>query len=283
MWSASFATPELAAAEVPAAMSPRRRRLARFLGLLLQLGRIWLAAVVVAERVDRERLFALKRGHAHRLLSRLAIEVVVRGEAPPYDEPVLVVANHVSWLDPYALNCVSGARFVAKSEVEEWPVIGVSAKRFGTFFIRRGSCRSAARVKDQLARALRSREPVGAFPEATTSDGGEVLRFYPAMFQAAIEARAMVQPVAIRYRAADGRPTDAAAFIGDMSIADSLRRILPQRRLLVELTFCAPLYSRGGSRKELARRARRSIADALQLPCDDQPAPSPRPLARKAA
>lgn len=281
MWNASFATPELAPVHLAA---PRRTRVTRLLALLLQLGRIWLAAVVVAERVDRERLFALKRRHAQRLLSRLGIEVVVRGEAPPYDEPVLVVANHVSWLDPYALNCSSGARFVAKSEVEQWPVVGVSAKRFGTFFITRGSCRSAARVKDQLARALRSRDPVGAFPEATTSDGGEILRFYPAMFQAAIDARAMVQPVAIRYRTGDGHPTDAAAFVGDMSIADSLRRLLPHRRLIVELTFCAPLYSRGRCRKDLAARARQSIATALQLPCDDQPASSPRRTStRKAA
>jgi len=286
MWSASFAAPELAPIDSDRGRAtPVLSRIGRLSGLLWQLGRIWLSATVVAERVDRERLFALRRHHAQRLLARLRIEVAVHGEVPAYDEPVLLVANHVSWLDPYALNTVSGARFVAKSEVEAWPVVGTSAKRFGTFFLARGSCRSAARVKDQLARALRGRDPVGAFPEATTTDGGEILRFYPAMFQAAIDARAMVQPVALRYRTADGRCTDAAAYVGDMTIADSLRRLLPEPRLVVDLVFCPPLYSRGRERKELATRARRNIADALGLSCGDQPAhPSQLyPLPRKAA
>ena len=193
------------------------------------------------------------RGECCRLVD---VEVVTSGEVPAYDEPILLVANHTSWLDPYALNCVSGARFVAKSEVASWPVIGVSSKRFGTFFLVRGSCRAAARVKNELTRALRGRDPVGVFPESTTSCGDTVLRFYPAMFQAAIDACVMIQPVAIRYRTKDGKPTDAAAFIDDMRVVDSLRLLLSASPLVVELIFCAPLYSRSRIRKELAARSR---------------------------
>lgn len=275
MWSVSCATPEPAGrAGDPLPETGLATRAARVAGLLVHLGRIRAAASLVAGRLDREASFALRRRYAGRVLAALGLEIDVAGDPPPYDEPVLVVANHVSWLDPYALNCLTGARFVAKSEVAGWPVVGHSARRFGSFFIERGSCRSAARVKDQMARALRSRDPVAAFPESTTTDGRRLLPFYPAMFQAAIDARAMVQPVALRYLASDGRPTDAAAFVDDMTIADSLRRLLPQRKLVVELTFCPPLYSRGRSRRELATRARRAIADALGLAHDEEP---PRP------
>lgn len=279
MWSASFAPPDL-----PAPASGRTspvglpRRAARSCRLAAELLRAWGAAVLMAGRLEREREYALRRRLAAGLARSLGFHVVVRGDPPPYDEPVLLVANHVSWIDPYVINCASGARFVAKDEVAAWPVIGTSARRFGTFFLRRGSCRSAARVKDQLARALRGRDPVGVFPEGTTTGGGEVLRFFPAMFQAAIDARVMVQPVALRYLDAAGRPTDAAAFIGDMTIADSLRRILPQRRIVAELTFCTPLYARGRQRRELAGRAREVIADSLGL----APAPAARPWPKAA-
>lgn len=277
MWSEFCATLEPAASrfDVPRPAG-RLLQLARLFRLLAHIGRIWASAILVAGRLERERSFDLRRRHASMLLDLLGLEIQIYGEPPPYDEPVLVVANHVSWLDPYVINCLSGARFVAKSEVETWPVIGTSARRFGTFFLKRGSCRDAARVKDQLARALRSRDPVAAFPEATTTDGPSLRRFYPAMFQAAIDARAMVQPVAISYRTADGRPTDAAAFVDDMSIADSLRRLLPVRRLIVELTFCPPLYARGRDRKELAQRARSLIGGALGLARDEEPSPPAR-------
>lgn len=270
MWSASFATSEPDAAVLDIdSPTPLPARIARVLRLLTHLGRIRAAASLVGGRLDRQRDFALRRRYASHLLATLGIELVVEGDPPAYDEPVLVVANHTSWVDPYALNCVTAARFVAKSEVAAWPVIGPSAQRFGSFFIERGSCRSAARVKDQLARALRSRDPVGVFPEATTTDGSRLLRFYPAMFQAAIDARAMVQPVAVRYLDAGGQPTNAADFIGEMTIADSLRRMLRLRKIIVELTFCPPLYSRGRTRRELAARAHGLIAEALQLPHED--------------
>lgn len=274
MWSASFATRELASSRLDHCLPTSiARRLARLTRLLVHIGRIWASATFAAGGADRDRLLALRRRHAAKLLEVLGVEVEVYGDPPAYDEPVLVVANHVSWLDPYVINCINGARFVAKSEVATWPVIGTSAQRFGTFFLERGSCRAAARVKDQLARALRSRDPVAAFPESTTTDGTNIRRFYPAMFQAAIDARAMVQPVAISYRTVDGRPTDAAAFIDDMSIAESLRRLLPVRRIIVDLTFCPPLYARGRDRKELALRARAQIAGALGLHHDEQPSP----------
>ena len=267
MWSASSATREprhpILGGE-PRAGVPRQ--LARTCRLAAEVARIWAHAVLVAGRMERDREFDLRRRCARRLTSSLGLEVSVVGDPPPYDEPVLLVANHVSWVDPYVLNCASGARFVAKSEVANWPFIGVSARRFGTFFIRRGSCRSASRVKDELARALRSRDPVGVFPEATTTDGSALRRFYPAMFQAAIDARAMVQPVALRYLPASGRPPDSPAFIGEMTLADSLRRMLPVRTIVAELTFCPPLYARGRTRRELAARAQESIGAALRPP-----------------
>jgi len=235
----------------------------RFVGLLVVLARLWFVALFTAPRLTRlQRSHAVRRW-ARQLLHTLCVEVRTRGHVPASDAPLLVVANHTSWLDSYALNTVSTARFVAKSEVRGWPIIGTIAERFGAIFIKRGCPRGAARTVAVLAQALIDAEPVGGFPEGTTSEGRGVLRFYPAMFQAAVLSGARVQPVAIRYRAADGAPTDAAAYVGDMTVFESLRRMLREPRLTAELIFCAPLDSTGRTRRELAALAHAAIAAAL--------------------
>ena len=185
----------------------------------------------------------------------------------PAAEAALLVANHVSWLDTYAIHTVDAARFVAKSEVAAWPVIGAIAARFGTIFIKRGCFRSAARTVGALAEAL-CRGRIGG----RLSRGDDqrrprrCCRFYPAMFQAAVlhrGARAAGGPALSRPPTA--RRSRRAPFVGDMSVADSLRLLLREPRLTVEVIFCAPIDPYGLSRRELARAARAAIAAALGL------------------
>ena len=240
-------------------------RALRFTGLLLFLLRLYLFACALAPPLAPARRARLVRRWARRLLRTLRIDVQARGHLPAPGAPVLLIANHVSWLDSYAVNTVSAASFVAKSEVRGWPLIGTIATRFGTVFLKRGCYRAAARTVATLTQALCAAQPVAAFPEATTSDGSGLLHFYPAMFEAAVRSGACVQPVAIRYRAADGRPTSAAAYVGDMSVLDSVRRLLREPRLTVELLFCAPLDPAGCHRRELAALARAAISAALRI------------------
>lgn len=235
----------------------------RLVGLLVVLARLWFVALFTAPRLTRVQRSHAVRRWAHRLLHALCVEVRTRGHVPAPDAPLLVIANHTSWLDSYALNTISVARFVAKSEVRGWPIVGTIAARFGTIFIKRGCPRDAARTVAVLAQALIDAEPVGAFPEGTTSEGRGVLRFYAAMFQAAVLSGARVQPVAIRYWAADGAATEAAAYVGDMTVFQSLRRLLREPRLTAELIFCAPLDSTGRTRRELAALAHAAIGAAL--------------------
>jgi 1-acyl-sn-glycerol-3-phosphate acyltransferase len=90
------------------------------------------------------------------------------------------------------------------------------------------------------------------------------------MFQAAVLTGVPVRPVALCYRDQHGAPSTAAAFVGDMSVADSLRLLLREPRLSVDVIFCAPIDPIGRTRRELAALARAAIADALGL-ADDTP------------
>ncbi len=201
---------------------------------------------------------------ARRTLRIFNVCVAVRGLPVERDRPVMLVANHISWLDLYLLSALCPPRFIAKSELADAPVLGTIARRLGSIFIRRGSLRDAHRVKGEAATALRAGDPVGVFPEGTTSDGTRLRFFYPALFQAAIDAGATVQPVAIRYHHENGQPNTAPAYHDDVTLLQSIRAVLREPRLRVEITFCQPLSARF-TRRELAHRSRRLIAEALEV------------------
>ncbi|MET8545856.1 lysophospholipid acyltransferase family protein, partial [Kitasatospora sp. NPDC004799] len=178
---------------------------------------------------------------------------------------VLVVANHVSWLDIPLLAAGRPGRSLAKTEVRRWPVLGPLVAWGGTVFLDRDRLRTLPDTVAAVAGVLRSGHPVIVFPEGSTWCGRESGRFRPALFQAAVDAGADVQPVTIRYRLADGRPTSVPAFIGDEGLLTSLARVVAARGLVADVTFLPPIPppgpqpTRAGARRELARTAQAAI------------------------
>jgi 1-acyl-sn-glycerol-3-phosphate acyltransferase len=194
----------------------------------------------------------------------LAIRMRVAGVSPsPAEAPLMLVANHISWLDIHALNTVLPARFVAKSEVRDYPLVGWLSGRIGTLFIRRARPRDVGRVTGRLAEILRGGDPVAIFPEGTTSDGAAVLKFHSSLLQAAVQAGAGLQPVAIRYLRADGSRCMEAAFIGSTTLWESLKTIAAQPAIEAELTFLPSIATVDRPRGELARAARELILRSL--------------------
>jgi 1-acyl-sn-glycerol-3-phosphate acyltransferase len=177
---------------------------------------------------------------------------------------VLVVANHVSWLDVVAIGAVQPVRMLAKREVGGWPVVGALAARAGTIFLDRDRLCSLPAVVAELAAALRAGAAVGVFPEGTTWCGMSTGSFRPAVFQAALDAGAAVRPVALRYRLSDGRSTTGAAFLGTETLGSSLRRIARLRGMVVELNVLPLLRpGPGEGRRELARATCRAVRQTL--------------------
>ena len=238
------------------------RRLVRIVGSFIG---AWLAARLVAPWLDPIRRQQLAWWMSIRLLKMIGVRLELQGGTPA-EGPALIVANHVSWIDVQVLNATRPARFVAKAETRRWPVCGGIARGFDTIFLERGNIRDAARVKARVARALAAGQTVAVFPEGTTTDGRTLGRFYAALFEAAIEAGVPVQPVAIRYPRGDGGANPAAAFVDDMTFLDSLLRVAREPALTARLTFAPPIVTRGTTRRDLAARARRLIADALGMP-----------------
>jgi 1-acyl-sn-glycerol-3-phosphate acyltransferase len=245
----------------------------RVIVVIFQIVAIWLGAILMMPWLSRPRRKRMIARFASRMLRGLNVQVRIRGMLPSARQPIVFVANHVSWLDPHLLNLVSGARFIAKDEVASYPLFGTIVRQFGAIFIRRGSIRDAYRVKCEAAATLSSGEHVAFFPEGTTSTGTRINYFYPALFQAAVDSGATVQPIAIRWHHADGRLNLDAGFIDDMTLVESIVLMLKHRVLYAEVTLCEPLEAVGATRRDLAHRTRATIAETLEL---DSLAPRPR-------
>jgi 1-acyl-sn-glycerol-3-phosphate acyltransferase len=148
---------------------------------------------------------------------------------------LLLVANHVSWLDIPLLSAVRPARMLAKTEIRQWPVAGPLAARGGALFIERDRLRALPGTVGRIAEALGAGAAVAAFPEGSTWCGRAHGRFHGAVFQAALDAGVPVQPVGLRYRQEDGGPGTAAAFVGEDTLLASLWRVARARGLVAEV------------------------------------------------
>ena len=227
------------------------------------IGTAWLETLARPRQSDRDaRLNAIRQMSAN-VMRSLNVTVVSHGALVPRSQPALLIANHVSWLDICTIGSIDGALFVAKAELARWPVMGAIATHHGNFFHRRGNIRDAARVKDCVAHALREGWRVVVFPEGTTSSGTALMPFYPALAQAAVDAKAVVQTVALRYLDSFGKLNSAVPFIGDQTFVNSLGKILDQRGIIAEITFGQPIAAAGATRRELIAEAQRAIAGAL--------------------
>jgi 1-acyl-sn-glycerol-3-phosphate acyltransferase len=202
---------------------------------------------------------------ARRMLAILGIELRVLG-TPPSQGPLLLVANHISWLDILVMHAARHCRFVAKADVKRWPLIGTLATGGGTLYIERESRRDAMRVVHHMADALRAGDILAVFPEGTTSDGRALLPFHANLVQAAISAQAPAQPVALSFiDAATGEPSFAASYIGDETLVGSLWRTAASPPLVAVVAFGEPQQAQEEGvpreRRAWAARLRATIAE----------------------
>lgn len=236
-------------------------RAARLIGWLLR--GLWILHTRFAALDDTARQREVQRW-SQRVIAVFGVELRVLGSVPG-DGPLLVLSNHVSWLDIVIINAVHPLRFVSKSDVRHWPVIGSLVSASGTLFIERERPRDALRVVHHMAERLREGDLLGVFPEGTTSLGETVLPFHANLLQSAIAVDAPIQPLALAYvDPATGLRSEAPSFVGDDPLPASLWRTMRQPRLLAVLVWGEPQTAQGRERRVWAADLRLSIQDQLQ-------------------
>ena len=209
-----------------------------------------------AERQLRVQWWAMK-------MLRL-MGITLRVEGAPVAGAVLLVANHISWLDIMAVHAVCPqARFVSKADVKSWPLIPHLVDAAGTLYLERERKRDALRVVHAMAQALQAGDTVAIFPEGTTSDGQGLLPFHANLLQAAIATETPVQPVAIRFSDATHAVSRAVEFVGATTLAQSLWRVARGEAVTVRVTLLPPRPTAHANRRALSEQLRNDIAAQL--------------------
>ena len=247
--------------------------------MLLHAGHGALILKLVFPRATAARRRELVGWWSAKLVRIAGVATRVEGTPPAAGEGgAMIAANHVSWLDIFVVSGIVSTRFIAKSEIRDWPVAGWIAERAGTLFIRRERRRDTARMAEAVHVALAQGDCVGLFPEGATTDGDTLLRFHTSLFEPAVANRAHVHPCALRYEHADGTLCRAAAYVGELSFVQSMALVLRQRGVVANVRFAPPVQTDGRSRREVAAEAQERIATLLALPPDRRPRiPADRP------
>ncbi|MGW0822881.1 lysophospholipid acyltransferase family protein [Streptomyces sp. NPDC002845] len=230
------------------------RAVLRLLALLVLL-LVGIGLAPALGRLPAVRRDPLIRGWCRTVVRASGVRVRVTGAAAPTGG-LLLVANHISWLDIPLLAAVRPARMLAKAEIRRWPVAGALTALSGALFIERDRLRALPDTVARMAEALRGGAAVAAFPEGSTWCGRAQGHFRRAVFQAALDAGVPVQPVRIHYRVLEGTASTAPAFVGEDSLLTSLWRVATARGLVAEVEV-RPALAPGThpDRRGLARAA----------------------------
>lgn len=222
---------------------------------------------LVYPRVPPRIRARITQAWAAKMLRILNIILAVHGARPDkHATQIFVVANHVSWLDIFVINATQPSRFVAKSEIRDWPIAGWLCEAAGTIFVHRARRSDTTRINAEIHDALLAGDTVAFFPEGTTTRGDRLLKFHTALFEPAIANQAIVAPAAICYREEGGLPSAATIFIGETTFAQSMAAIIGERKIIAEITFAPAIATASLTRRDAAVAAEDAIAAILNVP-----------------
>jgi len=220
----------------------------------------------VYPRLSPPRRRALLKWWSAKLLRILNISPRVEGHPPrSHERGAMIAANHVSWLDIFLVSSVHPTRFIAKSEIRQWGLMGWIAERAGTLFIRRDQLRDTARINAVVHDALAGGDCVGLFPEGITTEGDELRKFHTSLFEPAVANGAHVHRAAIRYERRDGALCREASFRGERTFFQSLSLIIGEPAMVARIGFAPTLETGGAHRRDMAAQCEARVASLIGL------------------
>ncbi|MFM7461519.1 MAG: lysophospholipid acyltransferase family protein [Burkholderiales bacterium] len=253
-------------AETAAPTSNLPVRAFRWTRMLLHVTQGLLVTLLVYPRVTPRIRAAITQAWSAKMLRILNITLSIHGARPAeHTNKLFVVANHVSWLDIFVINATTPSRFVAKSEIRDWPIAGTLCDAAGTIFVHRAKRSDTARINAEIHDALEQGDTVAIFPEGTTTSGDRLLKFHTSLFEPAVVNTALLAPAAIRYRNTDGEANLAAVFVGATTFAQSISNIISQKKMIADITFAPSIATDSLSRRDAALCAENAIAAILDV------------------
>ena len=199
--------------------------------VVVTLGCFLLALAARTCGIFSRRFAVFGQGWAYQVWSKtlcaiFSVRVTVRGSVP--EPPFLLVSNHLSYIDIFVLGTALPCVFVAKAEIDGWPILGAACRSVNTIFIDRKVKRKLPQILARIEQSLAAGHGVVIFPEGTSGAGDCVMPFRSPLLEFAVGFEPGVHHVTINYRSPQGEtPTHlSVAWWGDMPLGGHLREFL---------------------------------------------------------
>ena len=195
----------------------------------------------------------------------ISVEVIGNIDTSTSKGSRLLVANHISWIDPLVIQTLQHSIFVAKQEVSRWPVVGHIAKGCDVVFVNRGSPSSARKMVQSMTDALQRNMCIAGFPEGTSTEGHQVGLFHSNLFEVAVANACEVIALSLRYKDPETQAMRLEpAFVGDIGFLQSLHRVICAPPMVVQVVVSEPIAPQGHTRRTLAQMAQSKVESQLQ-------------------
>jgi 1-acyl-sn-glycerol-3-phosphate acyltransferase len=225
--------------------------------------------LVVKRPTTREQRADWLHRFCARAMRGMGFEIGVEGMFP---ERGAVISNHLSYLDIVVFAALHPCVFVAKEEIRRWPVVGWMTTMSGTVYVARGHGGSAMRARKEMQAALDAGLPVVFFPEGTTSNGSQLLKFHSGLISQVVAGGASVTAAYLSYRfteenGPDVSVADDVCYWGDHNMLAHVFKFLGLRGVRAEVRFAEePIaFSSDGLHRKMAAVEARSAVSALAL------------------
>lgn len=221
-------------------------------------------ALILRRDAGDERFKSMVQAWYLKACHLVGLNITVHGK--PENGPVLMVANHVSWLDIPLMASLCKPRFLSKSEVRRWPIIGWTAEKIDTLFIVRGERTAAEAASSAIVDGLKQDNTILIFPEGKTTMGDNIGFFFPRLFGAAIRTASRVQPVVIHYTDDNSSEdvSELVPYVGEQTLVHNIWQLLGCRNLQARVYFLDAVESEGMPRKELAAHIHNQMQGLLK-------------------
>lgn len=162
-----------------------------------------------------------------------------------------VAPNHLGYIDILVLASVSPQAFLSKSDVADWPVIGLYTKMAGTLYIDRGRRSDVATKEEEFAKVIEAGLNMTFFLEGTSTDGNTILPFRSSLLAPVVKNGWLITPAYLQYECAQGDPRMDVCWWGDMGFGSHLLRMLRVKKVYATVVFGSSRHP-GDDRKRLA-------------------------------
>ena len=203
---------------------------------------------IVCQIISKNLSYKIVQIFHKSILWLINININVIGNPSKNKKGILYVSNHLSYIDIPILGSLIPGKFVAKSEISDWPIIGFLCKIGNTIFIKR-NIGYLKKNKTLIKNQINNGENILLFPEGTTSDGLRVLDFKSSMFFSLEREDLIIQPVVIKYKTVNGLPINRyimpmIAWYGDMELKHHILNVVNSFSISATIIFLKPINSK---------------------------------------